>query len=349
MNRALRLILPLVASLLCSAKAATDDAQTASLPPDLKKPIPALPAFNHRKSLKLEDDRCLLEVSRENGSLTRIRDKQGGLELLLEPRLGGSFKFALPIPGKEPWQTIEANWIFGREQRLSSHRLDGRKLVLRWDGPSKNYLGEKFDASVTEAIELTRGGVLFNLDIENSSPYPVGEVYFPLLGGIQGLGKTQGQLKATEMIRPAKAGAFATDDIFRVFRNFYWLGDHGPEQFFAYPQDQPEPWVGFECAKLHRAVCLGAPDPSGRKLVFRLELLPSGSGTTREDGNWPRLEELRGLPAGVELSFVDIANSPARRTYRAVPVFLEFLTGSGPQMREVYADWMSRKPGPRSR
>jgi hypothetical protein len=325
-------------SMLC-----IDDLRTASLPAELKKPIPVLPAFDKRKSIKLENELCLLEVGRRDGSLTRIRDKKGGVDLIFEPRLAGSYRFALPIPGKEPWQTLEANWIFGREQKLSSHREDGGRLVLNWKGPLRNYLGEKFSVSVTETIELAQGGVLFNLSIDNSSAYPVGEVYFPLIGGIQGLGKTRRQLKATEMVRPRADGSCATADIFRTFTNFYWLGDHGPEQFFSYPEDQPEPWMGFSSAKLGRSVCLGALDPSHRKLVVRLELLPSGSGTTREDGNWPRLEELKGLPAGVELSFVDIANSPARQTYRATPVFLEFVNGDGQEMRMTYARWKAQK------
>ena len=325
-------------SMLC-----IDDVRTATLPAELKKPVPVLPAFDKRTSIKLENELYLLKVSRRDGSLTRIRDKSGRLDLILEPRLGGSYKFALPIPGKEPWQTLEANWIFGREQKLASHREEGGRLVLSWKGPLKNYLGEQFNVSVTETIELARGGVLFNLSIDNSSAYPVGEVYFPLIGGLQGLGKTRGQLKATEMIRPRADSSYATTDIFRMFTSFSWLGDHGPEQFFSYPEDPSEPWVGFASAKLGRSACLGALDLSPRKSVIRLELLPSGSGTTREDGNWPRLEELKGLPAGVELSFVDIAKSAAGQTYRATPVFLEFVNGDGPEMRRTFARWKTQK------
>ncbi len=334
MNRLMPVLL--AAGLLCAS------APSAPVPAAADPPLPALPAFSGRQSLRLEDGRYLLEISRKNGALTRLRDKEGGLELIREPRLGASFRFALPIPGKEPWQTIEANWIRGNEQRLSSHRLDGPKLVLHWDGPLKNYLGRKFDASITETLELTPRGALFNLEIQNSSPCPVGEVYFPILGGIQGLGQTRGELAATEMIRPAKASVFATDNLFRFFRNFSSLGDQGPEQFFSAPKDQPAPWVAFGSPKADRAVCLGAPSPGDRNLVLRLELVPGNSGTPRQDGNWPRPGELRGLPVGVEVSFVDIANSGASAGYRAAPVFLEFVEGRGPQLGQTYANWGRR-------
>jgi len=329
-------------SMLC-----IDDVRTADLPADYAEPVGELPRFDPRSSIRLEDESCLIEVSRANGSITRIYDRKAGLELILEPRLAESYRFALPIPGKEPWQTLEANWIRGRDQTLSSFRLEGGKLTLRWDGPLRNYLGEEFDASAKMTIELMEGGALFSFTVRNRTRCPVGEVYFPVLGGIQGLGRTRAQLEATEMIRPAgpsRAGNEAPSDecssaaIFRVFNNMSPFGDQGPEQFYAYPEAQPEPWVGFAASKLGRSVMLCARDPGDRPLWIRLELIPASSGTVRDDGNWPRPEELGDLPVGVELSFVDEANRPAGETYHAAPVLLQFLDGGGKEMREAYGE-----------
>ena len=337
-------------SMLC-----IDDVHTADLPREFTRPAPALPPFDPARSVKLEDAAYEIEVSRANGSITRIRDKVAGLELISEPRLAGSFTFALPIPGKEPWQTLEANWIRGREQQLSSFRLDGNRLTLRWDGPLRNYLGEIFAAAASMTIELRDGGVRFDFHIINHSKLPVGEVYFPVLGGIQGLGKTSGQLKATQMIRPtgpagrkvrgaatqppAEAINCSAATIFQVFGNMAPFGDQGPEQFYAYPDAQPEPWVGFTAPRLGRSVLIGARDPLDRNLVVRLMLSPSSAGSTRDDGNWPRPEELKGLPVGVELSFVDTVGGPAGRNYSTAPVFLQFLAGAGPEMLKGFAAW----------
>lgn len=326
-------------SMLC-----IDDVRTANLPGGMSKPVGALPAFDPKKSIRLEDSVCLVEASKSNGSVTRIRDKKSGLDLILEPRLAGSYKFALMIPGREPWQTLEANWIFGRQNKLSSYSVDGDKLTLRWNGPLKNYLGAKFNASVTETIELTGGGALFSMSIDNKSNYPVGEVYFPVVGGIQGLGRTNGQLKATEMVRPAANDSFATANVFHIFGNMSAFGDQGPEQFYSYPEGQPEPWVGFASAKAGRAVYIGARDPSNRKQVIRLELKPASAGTPREDGNWPRPEELKGLPVGVELSFVEIASFPGRRVYQAAPVFLKFTDCENRELRKVFAEGKAVRP-----
>jgi hypothetical protein len=335
-------------SMLC-----IDDVRTAGFPREFTRPVKPLPTFNPRRSLRLEGKNCSVDVSRANGSITRIRDKKTGLDLLLEPRLAGSYRFALPIPGKEPWQTIEANWIFGKDQKLTTHHLDGNRLTLRWDGPLRNYLGEPFDVSVTMTIELRDQSVRFGLKIDNSTRYAVGETYFPLLGGLQGLGTTRGQLQATEMIRPTGAPAsgqkgqaaaaggpeFTTATIFKVFNNMSWLGDQGPEQFYACPETQPKPWVGLYAPKAARSALIGARDPANRGLYLRLELIPANSGTPRDDGNWPRPSELQGAPVGVELSFVDVKGGPAGESYEAAPVFLRFLDGGGPEMIKDYAAW----------
>ena len=56
--------------------------------------------------------------------------------------MADNFRFTLPIPGKEPWQTIEANYIWGTQQKLSSFDASAKKLTLHWNKPLMNYLGE---------------------------------------------------------------------------------------------------------------------------------------------------------------------------------------------------------------
>jgi hypothetical protein len=359
-------------SMLC-----LDRVRTVDLPAEFTEPLARVTRFRPKRPLRLEDEHCLVEVDRAQGSITRIRDKRTGLELIREPRLAGSFRFALPLPGKEPWQTLEANWIFGRDQRLSSYELRGRQLALHWRGPLKNYLGERFDASATMVLELREAGLRCALSIENRTPYPIGETYFPVIGGIQGLGHTRSQLRTTQLVRPAGASPaaragesapatatapasppFAKAPIFRVFDNLSWLGDQGPEQFFAYPEARPpptiadapkiqvlrEPWLGFTAPKLNRSVLLAAPESPARTLYFRLELVPASSGTLRDDGNWPRPEELDGLPVGVEFSIVDLEGAPSGRPYAAAPVWLRFLDGAEAEMSASNLSFLREQP-----
>lgn len=297
-----------------------DGVQT--VPASAAAPLPSLPAFDPQKSLQLEDDRYLVEVDRSHGTITRIRSKKDGIDLIREPRLADNFRFTLPIPGKEPWQTLEANYLWGNRQKLSSYEAEAKKLTLRWDKPLVNYLDEKYDVSAVMGIELIEEGVLFTLKIDNATPYEIGEVFFPIFGGIQGLGDAKWEMKSTLLRRPVNATGIEREEIFRVFTNMSWLGDQGPERFYAFPQDVPKPWMAFSLPMRNRSLSLRTHDPSNRPQVLRLELIPGNSGVVREDGNWPRPSELKGQPVGVSLCFAAFANHPPQKAYQAPPVVL---------------------------
>ena len=316
-----------------------DDVRTVPLPYNRTRPLDPVPEFDDQESIKLENDRYRVEVSRANGTVTRILDTAANLELIREPRLAGNFKFTLPLPGEEPWETIEANYILGKDQPLSSFDLDGGTLTLVWRKPLKNRAGEEYDVTATMGIELESEAVRFTLRIENNTPYQVGEVFFPVLGGVTGLGNTHRELKATQLVRPSGAGAVTTSKIFFVFGNRSGLGDQGAEQFYTYPVELPEPWMEFQNPGRRRSIYLGSHDPADRSKVLHLEMLPGNAATPRWDGNWPRFEELNGLPAGVIVAFVDFANHPPGKTYEAAPVVLQAHGGDWREGQRIYQTW----------
>lgn len=287
-----------------------------------------------RGRIVLQNDAIRLEFDARNGSLTRLCNGKGA-ELIMEPKLGGSYRFALPIPGKEPWQTLEANWIYGAEQKLSSYSIEGHMLTMRWDGPLKNYLGEPFDVSVKQTVELTPDGAVFNMYVDNRSIYGVGESYYPVIGGLQGLGVTRQQLKNTDFIRPTADGNMASSRIFNVFNNMSPFGDQGPEQFFNIPQDQPKAWASLSNASMGQNILIQATPSDNRPFTLRLEMMPGSAGTPREDGNWPRPSELKGEPVGIELSFVQQANTQPGKLYQAPSVRVQIVPGSKEALKAV--------------
>ena len=326
-------------SMLC-----IDDVRTASIPAYLTKVAPPYPKLDPKQTIVLEDKDYLVAVEKLNGRIVRILDKKSGLDLIREPRLAGNYKFSLPLPGKEPWQWLEANYIVGRDQKLSSFKKTDKQLTLNWNGPMKSNLGGSYHLSVVMNIELSQVGVegiSFSLKVNNTTPYQVGEAYFPVLGGLHGLGKTVWDLKSTQFVKPNKDGA-SSSDIFRVFQNMTAFGDIGPEQFYTYPKDMPKPWVEFYSPKLDRSCLIGALDEKNRSNVTHLELSPSSTGPPREDGNWPRPSELNGLPAGVIFSFVEFANSPARKVYEPSPVLIFFHDGDWKEGIKTYYVWEVR-------
>ena len=292
--------------------------------------------------MALENNSYRVEVSRDNGAITRIFDKTAKLDLIREPRLADNFKFTLPLPGKEPWETIEANYILGKDQPLGSCKIEGQALRLKWDKPLRSRTGEKYDVGVTMGIELQGEAVRFTLRIDNQTRYKIGEVFFPILGGITGLGEKYRDLRSTLLVRPVGHGAnaaAATSDIFVSFANRSEYGDQGPEQVYRYPDDLLEPWVELYNPVLRRSMYLGSHDRAHGPRVLHLELLPGNSGHGRADGNWPRPAELGGLAAGVLISYVDFPNSPPGKVYEPAAVVLQGHAGGWREGQKIYRKW----------
>ena len=73
--------------------------------------------------------------------------------------------------------------------------------------------------------------------------------------------------------------------------------------------------------------------------MLHLELQPGNAHTPRWDGNWPRREELGGLPAGVLLSFVEFAEFSPGKTYEAAPIVLQAHVGDAQEAGEIFRKW----------
>ncbi|MCC6731038.1 MAG: hypothetical protein IT208_17065 [Chthonomonadales bacterium] len=285
----------------------------------------------------LENASCRVEVSRRNGSITRIRDRVGGLELIGEPRLAGSFKLTLPMPGREAWRATEANEVLGSAQRLTSVRRARDSLELTWAGPLRAASGRRYPVSVTMRIALGGEEVRFDLIVRNRSRLPVGEVWYPLIGGMRGLGARARDWERTVLYLPTGAG-LASARPFHTFQNMSWLGVIGAEQYYAYPDSLSMPWIDLQAPRLRRGVWFAALDRASRLKVAHLEMSP-GLASARPGGNWPRPEELRGLPAGVRACWVHMPYKPAGRDFSASTVVLRFHSGGWREAARLYGVW----------
>ncbi len=284
--------------------------------------------------LVLRNDRHVVEVRPPHGLITRVADLQRGLELIAEPRLADNFRFTMPLRGEAAWQATEAHEILGREQTLTSHELREDALVLTWAGPLTSVTGRRCDVSVEMTIRLASEDIRFDLTIRNRSDLEIGEVFCPILGGCLGLGDTPELRRKTELVLPACAG-IRRAAIFQSFANFSWLGVMGPEQFHGYPDTLSMPWMDLSHPQLGQGVYFGAHDPIARFKVLHLQMDP-GIAPGRADGNWPRPEELQGLPAGVRISLVHMCYQPPRQDFQASPAVLRFHDGDWRTAAAVY-------------
>ena len=65
------------------------------------------------RTIKIENDFYCVEVDPLTGIIYRLFDKTDKINLLTEQRLADNFRLLLPLPD------LEANYILGKEQRLS--------------------------------------------------------------------------------------------------------------------------------------------------------------------------------------------------------------------------------------
>ena len=79
--------------------------------------------------MRIENDLYCVHVDPKNGAIRRIFDKVGKLDLVVEPRLADNFRILLPLPDRQ------ANYILGKDQRLTGADESATGLTLRWDGP----------------------------------------------------------------------------------------------------------------------------------------------------------------------------------------------------------------------
>ena len=218
--------------------------------------------------------------SAAHGTIVRILDRRGGLELIQEPRLADNFRFTLPLRGPTAWQSTEANYILGKDQNLSSLREENGLLELRWDGPLTSVEDKPYHVAAVMSIRLVGEEIRFEFRIENHTTHEVGEVFAPILGGCLGLGNSPRDRKTTQLVVPALTGV-QTISIFHTFANMSAFGVIGPEQFYAYPDTLEMPWLELQQPRLGRGMFFGAHDPLARYKVLHLEMLPAPRATGR--------------------------------------------------------------------
>ena len=254
--------------------------------------------------LVIENACYRVEVDPVNGALIGLVDKTGGLRLIQEPRLADNFRFTLPLRGPTAWQSTEANLILGRDQQLTNHDMSTGRLMLRWNGPLTSTLGQQYDvsagmtiqfvddsASVAEPEPRVNNAIHFDFWIDNRTPLEIGEVFAPILGGIRGVGESADELPSTELILPTGTGR-QSHSVFHTFSNMSWLGIHGPEQYYSYPDVLSMPWLDLYQPGRRRAFYVGLHDDVLRYKLLHLELSPGVSGP-RPQGNWPSARERR--------------------------------------------------------
>ncbi|MBI2193522.1 MAG: hypothetical protein HYU36_16215 [Planctomycetes bacterium] len=279
-----------------------------------------------------------LEFASGNGALIRLRDNGGDIELIAEPRLADNFRLLLPLPG------MEANYILGKEQKLTAAKELPQGIELHWAGPLRNERGS-FDLDVTLLVEWTDASVRFQCAVCNGTDHQLTEVWCPIIGGSRGLGSGD-EGAATEVVVPTLNSSWR-QQIFTDFGNTrgQLLGTLGAEHSFCYPGFMAMPWISLFRPDGARALYFAALEDAPRVKAIRLALDPGLAGQ-RAGGDWPRPEEVGDHPLGITMNWVHFPYTRPGETFESAPLVLQCHDGDWRDSAAIYRQWFTGRHPP---
>ena len=270
----------------------------------------------------IENDAVLVGIDERNGNIARLFSKKHGVELIQEVRLGGNFKVLLPTPERE------SNYVSGETQALSAFRPEGNGARLRWNGPFTNPQGS-FDLDVEMSIELAGDAVAFDIHVENRSGFALAEVWYPMVGGLNGI---DGREDTRAMISASHWSV--CPDIFQSFpanSTTKW-GIVNGESNWAYPGSMPLPWVDFYNPESNHGVYFGCHDPIARSSLLHFELWPEARWPGPDDADDDR-------PVGLVMQWVKVPHTASGDTFHGPPVVVQFHEGDWHEASAIYRSW----------
>ena len=283
-------------------------------------------AQTQKDPMRLENSNYTIEVSKGNGLLCHFYDKRSRTELISEPRLADNFRLLVPLPD------LEGNYILGSEQKLTRYEQNPDSLVLYWNGPLTNAKA-RYDIAVTMTISFVADAVEVRLALENHSDRSIDELWYPILGGVTGVGKRE---ETQETINFA-GGSTNT----RLFHHFEGntLGIPFAEAYWSYPSHGLNmPWFDLFNVRLNRGVYIGIHDPVSRYKTLRFELHPGIAN--REGENWPTVEETGpDDPVGLLIHWTLFPYIKPGTTFAGPPVRIQFHDNDWHAAARIYRSW----------
>jgi hypothetical protein len=271
---------------------------------DGPQPAPIQPfAFDPRTMFKLEDEFHRVELRKDNGAILRIVDQTGRLELCRMPQDAENFSLA----------TSGGETILGKDQALSGCDATMASAVLSWDGPLKTTQGNRFPASISLRIELTRGAIQFKLDATNRSSQRLSDIDYPLLGGA---------LFSRDDAPVGRFTVFASDSNFDMPTRYEG----------SYPGAMAMPWIEIASQERGRGLFFADLDPRCRYKTVRVEkagLSPANGGQVVGRFYWHHTPHLRG-----------------GSSFDGPPVALRFHENKLQQSCRFYREWFEAQFGP---
>jgi len=250
--------------------------------------------------VRLENEFCLVEVDPSCGSLRRVVDKQGHIELASSSHAAGSFRLLVPLPD------APENYIDGPDQALSEIEQTDNRLTLHWAEPLKDARRNEHALAVTMSIELVDRSIVFRFRLQNRTEQTVREVWYPRIGGLRNFGSPENCSQATLNPPP---------------HNRRRLQAHFGSHVITYP-GQNMAFVEVDNPAIDRGMYLGAHDETARFKAFYFR------------------ETQQGEQHDIVFDLIHFPSVPPEGTFEGSPLVVQFHEGDWIEGgRRIYRPW----------
>jgi hypothetical protein len=275
---------------------------------------------------------AILRINERSCNLVGIKWKSPELEVIAEPRLGENFRVLLPKPG------YEANYFYSTDQNVSGIEETGDGIVCHYE--SLRNAREHVAVNVDYRIRAVGKQVQFSIEIDNRTDRKVAEVYYAILGGLQGVGDRHD----TETLIPG-----ATDNLApSMFRNFQGggygggnLGIRYEASGFTYPGAMSMGWMDVWNPKINLGFYYANQDPETRLTALYTELRPFTKSASVSD-NWATPDDVPASePIGMTIGWVNFPYA-GKGKFESGPIALQVHSGDWHTASTIYREWFDQ-------
>lgn len=280
----------------------------------------------------IETPDATLRLAAKTGDLAGVRWKHPELEIIREPRLAENFRLLLPKPG------YEAAYFVSREQQVSRIEPAPDGVVCHYD--SIRNAQETLPVKVRYSIRTAGGQLQFSIEVGNPTVRKLAEVYYGILGGVQGIGDRP----KTETLVPGVNRNMAAA-LFRRFQGGAYgggnLGIRYDAAGFTYPGAMTMGWMEAYNPAAGIGLYYANQDHETRLAALYFEMRPF-TRTAVPGDNWPAAEDLpAGEPIGLTMGWVNFPYL-AQGTFRAGPIALQLHAGDWHEGSDLYRKWFDQ-------
>jgi len=287
------------------------------------------------KELVLKTDSLELTYCGETGVLYGVKAVDTGWDIMGSPSNGLSWRIMLPLS-----EELRNNDILGEKQTLASVAADADKIEFIWNNITSER-GGVHDITVKLIVRAEGRSAVYEMEIENRSPYVVENVYCPYLVDVNA---PKGASCLKTFFQGYAAGC--ETNVWPQYQNTVgYFGADYPMQVLP-----PAPGTPFMLIRSeNQGLYMGIQSKEVELVSWFGELRPGWGSSI--DGQVPKTAEIAGKPVEKRFSALHVPYIMPGETRSIAKIALAAYEGGWQEGTDIYTawrkTWLKTAPGPK--